>query len=1214
MKTNIIQWNINGFFSRLEELQILTKELNPAIICIQETNFNEKSNPNFTHYDIYKRNRFSCIRASGGVAIMINKDFPSVELPLITDFEAIAVSVNLPHTKLTICNIYIPNNRDFCLEDIERIIKQLPNSFIIVGDFNSHSETWGSYKSDRRGKIIDELLNNENLMLLNNGQPTRINPINELSSAIDLSIANTSLAHKLEWCTLPYTINSSDHIPIQISINHPLDDTHLVYPSRWSIRKANWDLFSSLIEKKTESLPTPSPENIDADVKEFTDIITEAALITIGKSKSSSPRPRVPWWNEEIKKAIQNKNKALKKFQISRSQVDFISLKRTRALTRYLVKSSKSLSWKLYVSSIDNQTDSSIVWKKIKSIRGTNRNNIHFLTDSNITTSPKEVANTLGQMFQENSSKSIYDQEFLSKANIYNNPSNTVDPHNNVQTYLNSPLLITELEEALRNCKSKSPGPDGIPYLFVQNLPANARTHLISIYNSIWNNNCFPNTWRHGLVIPILKPDKNKFLPDSYRPICLLNTLCKLLEKMINNRLMWHLEKSNYLTPEQNGFRRDRSTTKNILNIKNEIQTALKYKQSLGLISFDIAKAYDSAWRPRIIHKLNKILTKGNMLDFINNFLGTRTFQVKTSNTLSDIFTQENGVPQGSTISVTLFLIAINDISEGIRNPNIPLLYADDFNILCRSSNSNTIQQMLQDSTNKLESWSKTAGFRFASNKTSLILINQKRKKENIAIKMGNHTIKNQTQVKILGVILDSKASWRPYIQHIRKSCLSGINLIKTLSHTAWGAQTQMLLKIHKTLILSKIDYGASLISAAKPSHLRTLESIHNAGIRLSIGAFRSSPISSILSIAGIPPLDIRWSELTSKTAARMARSPQGLHSSPNHIFNNYKKYDLDNIMTTEISISPPWLISMNIILDLHQLPKKYTSSTQYRNLFMEILSSKQQHALIYTDASVAVNRVGMAIIHGDTHIQWKLSNKCSIYTAEALAILKAIEFATNKVEAKQIIILSDSLSSLMSIQNQWKPTDLARKIHNAHSTATFAGKQISFMWIPGHCNIRGNELADKAAKQAHLANNPLTSLVFTYQDVKRIIAKEAHNQWENKWAAETTKLQEIKRTTYPWPFPANISRKQETAITRLRIGHTHITHQHLMKGEEPPICTQCGSLLTVKHILTECRRYENERRELNLPDQLAESLSPEQSNLTTTLVFLHNTGLLNKI
>jgi hypothetical protein len=93
--------------------------------------------------------------------------------------------------------------------------------------------------------------------------------------------------------------------------------------------------------------------------------------------------------------------------------------------------------------------------------------------------------------------------------------------------------------------------------------------------------------------------------------------------------------------------------------------------------------------------------------------------------------------------------------------------------------------------------------------------------------------------------------------------------------------------------------------------------------------------------------LDIWWSELTFKIAARIVRTPQGLHSSPNLIFDHYKKYDPDNILTTEISISPPWRISMNINLDLHQLPNKSTSTTQYRNLFIEILSSKQQHALI---------------------------------------------------------------------------------------------------------------------------------------------------------------------------------------------------------------------------------------------------------------------------
>jgi hypothetical protein len=129
------------------------------------------------------------------------------------------------------------------------------------------------------------------------------------------------------------------------------------------------------------------------------------------------------------------------------------------------------------------------------------------------------------------------------------------------------------------------------------------------------------------------------------------------------------------------------------------------------------------------------------MLDFITNFLSHRTFQVKTSNNLSDSFCQENGVPQGSTISVALFLIAINDITEERNSPCIPMLYADDFTLICRSTNFALIQQFIQNSTNKLMSLSKLSGFRFSSSKTNLLIFNQKRKSQKISINIGDRTI-----------------------------------------------------------------------------------------------------------------------------------------------------------------------------------------------------------------------------------------------------------------------------------------------------------------------------------------------------------------------------------------------------------------------------------------------------------------------------------------
>lgn len=1216
MSANIIQWNINGFYNKLEELQLIIKDHNPSIICLQETNFNTKSNPALLHFNIFKKNRNICNRSSGGVAILVNHNFPTEEITLHTDLEAIALSITLPHITVTLCNIYIPNQKDFTLYDIEHIILQLPNTFVIVGDFNSHSETWGSYKTDYRGRIIEELLSNDSLVILNNGQPTRINPSNGHPSAIDLSITNASLSHKLEWNTLP-DIYSSDHIPIEISITLPLDSSRLNYHPMWKIKNANWNLFSSTLEVNTPFLPPPSKTNITTDVANLTALIQDTAKISIGESfNKTTHKPRVPWWNDDIKKSIQIKNKALKTFQTSKTQEDFITLKRCKARTRFLVKNSKASSWKNFVSSIHNQTDSSIVWKKIKSIKGTNRSNvINLLIDSKLSTSPYEVANSLGRIFHENSSNANYDQDFLNYSQCYVDPVNSVDPLDSQQSLLNSPLKIEELEDALHNCKSKSPGPDGIPYSFIKNFPKITLNHLLAIYNLIWNSNVFPESWKHGHIIPILKPNKNKFIAESYRPICLLNTLCKLLEKIVNRRLIWFIENLNFLTPEQNGFRRNRCTMNNLLTIKNELHSSLNNKQNLGMISFDIVKAYDTAWRPRILSKLNQIIAKGHMLDFISNFLNHRTFQVKTSNTLSDIFLQESGVPQGSTISVTLFLIAINDISEGISRPNIPLLFADDFTILCRSTNVNSIQSILQDSTNRLTSWSKTSGFRFSPEKTNLIVFSHKRNKKKIQINIGNQAVENQPNVKILGITFDHKASWIPHILNLKNTTAPRLNIIKTLGHTSWGAKSQTLLRIHKALILSKLDYGAPIFSSAKHTKLKTLETIHNSGIRLSIGAFRSSPIKSILNIAGIPSLEVRWREQTHKLAARISRSPKNQIHHPKHTFNHtYIKYDLENIIPYEKPLCPPWQFNMNINIDLHEFPKNSTCPHIFKNLFRDYCSHIRPQTHIYTDASIIEGRVGMAIICDETTIQWKLSNKCSIYTAETLAILKAIEFTISEINDSNITIFSDSLSALTSLQNLYSPSDIVRKIQNTHFIAKQQDKNITYSWIPGHCNIDGNELADTAAKLAHSSPNSLSLPIFSLNDIKRVIENDTLLQCQKEWNEMSTKLNEIKRSALPYPSPDNISRKHETSINRLRIGHTHLTHSHLMKKEAPPVCTCCGTLLTVKHILTECKVYDKERRLYQISNHLAEALNPDPSNIHKIMQFLKQTNLINKL
>ena len=195
----ILQWNLNGFFKKLDELKIIIAETQPEIICLQETNFKYDTTGKLPNYIGYSKYRTDGARASGGVTIYVKTEYPSKTININTRFEATAVTVKLRQLEINVCNMYIPNQHDFTQNDIENILNQIPSPFIITGDFNSHHTTWGSKNTDRRGKEIYKAVDNDNIVILNNNKPTHINIANGLMSNIDLSFSNSSLAQRLEW-------------------------------------------------------------------------------------------------------------------------------------------------------------------------------------------------------------------------------------------------------------------------------------------------------------------------------------------------------------------------------------------------------------------------------------------------------------------------------------------------------------------------------------------------------------------------------------------------------------------------------------------------------------------------------------------------------------------------------------------------------------------------------------------------------------------------------------------------------------------------------------------------------------------------------------------------------------------------------------------------------------------------------------------------------
>lgn len=242
MTANIIQWNINRLIKKKNDLQIIINKHNPIAICLQETNLIDNYHtPQFKNYNSFFYNRKQCARASGGVAILTNTNYPCREIPIQSNLEVIAVSIKI-ESEITLCNIYLPNQTNFNHTDLNNIINQLPKPYIITGDFNSHSPYWGSQKTDQRGKSIEKVLEDDNIMLLNTGAPTRMNPATGLFSAIDLSLSSTSLGQRVLWSVLP-EIYDSDHIPILIEFLTSHNPTKTV-PSKWKLKNPDWAFFN----------------------------------------------------------------------------------------------------------------------------------------------------------------------------------------------------------------------------------------------------------------------------------------------------------------------------------------------------------------------------------------------------------------------------------------------------------------------------------------------------------------------------------------------------------------------------------------------------------------------------------------------------------------------------------------------------------------------------------------------------------------------------------------------------------------------------------------------------------------------------------------------------------------------------------------------------------------------------------------------------------
>jgi len=1205
----IIQWNINGFNNNLAELQLLLGMEHPDVICLQETHIKNNNVPNLKKMKWITKNSTISHKARGGVAIGFAEHISYKPLVLVTDLEAVAARIT-GKIIFTICSLYLPPNAAVMGYDLDMIFAQLPPPILLVGDLNAHSSLWGSNHSNRLGKLVENCLLQHNVTLLNNGSHTHISTAYGTTSAIDLSICSPQISTKLHWSVCSDSYNS-DHYPIKIQTTPPLQKP--VNSLKWCLKKANWEKFTENVVLTNNILDL----DIDETVKLFTQAIITAAELSIPRTKPSKKMP-VPWFTPDVKEAVKKRRTALKKFRKNMTTENLTEYKKTKKEATQIILVTKKECWKKFASQVNRDTPTSTVWKVIKRMSGNyipNRIDCLHVNDTLIT-AENEIANQLAKYFASISSNASYTIEFREiKKQTEAIP---IPIETNDEAY-NKELTYREMEHCLRVTKNSSPGKDSISYSMIRNLPGYAKQLLLKIFNKIWMEENFPAMWRQSLIIPFVKPGKERTSPESYRPIALTSCVCKLLEKMVSQRLSWVLESKHIIIKQQCGFRRNRSTSDNLMKIEDDIQKAFQNRQHLICVFFDISKAYDTAWKRNIVNKLLNWGINGRITKFINNFLTDRSIQVRNNEHVSEYYAQVNGIPQGSVLSCLLFLIAMNDVLQN-QGPQIKAcVYADDIAIYSTSRNLEALGVTLQDSIQKLEDWSRTVGFSFAPNKTKAMHFTNLRKyKERPVLKIMSQEIEYVDNTTFLGLQLDTKLTWLHHIKNLRIKCLKKLNILKFLSGVTWGGDRQTLLHLHKSLIISKIDYGAEIYGGACQTYLKMLDSVHALGIRIATGAFRTSPVISVLVEAGQKPLEYRRMKILTNKILKV----KSIEEHPNR--HKFKHHNNIRILLRKMSMQR----RLNLILNLTDttFPKLFEtpniqktppwetpnykvydnlikSDTNPNTTYATIKNKFPDSEYIYTDGSLTNNGVGCAFVTDRETFMYGLPKGTSIYSAEAYALKMSVEYAisaSKTAESTKFLILTDSKSSLQNLKSQGSHNphlgNIGNILYKQHHTT------VAFLWIPSHKGIPGNEKADQAAKQACLLPPCTTRLI--RQDASNYLNKAIDNIWSRHWnKVMDNKLKEIKYDTGTWSSSNRNSRKEEVTICRLRIGHTRATHGHLIDRTDPPQCPGCGGPVTVKHHLTECPATAHLRD--GWPTNIHEILGDNNKTLDTCINFI---------